>query len=53
MATRLTLLHAPSGVGKTSVLRAGVEPRLHLIGEGDDDLGLRRAAVAYVSDWSG
>src|SRR5919112_2914001 len=53
VATRLTLLFAPSGVGKTSVLRAGVVPRLHLIGEEDDDLGLRRAAVAYVRDWSG
>ncbi|MGR6963467.1 nSTAND1 domain-containing NTPase [Geodermatophilus sp. URMC 61] len=53
VAARLTLLYAPSGVGKTSVLRAGVVPRLHLIGEEDDDLGLRRAAVAYVSDWSG
>jgi hypothetical protein len=39
------------GSAKTSVLRAGVVPRLHLIGE--EDLGLRRAAVAYVSDWSG
>ena len=53
VAARLTLLYAPSGVGKTSVLRAGVVPRLHLIGEEDDDLGLRRAAVAYVRDWSG
>ena len=53
VAARLTLLYAPSGVGKTSVLRAGVVPRLHLIGEEDDDLGLRCAAVAYVRDWSG
>ncbi len=53
VAARFTLLYAPSGVGKTSVLRAGVVPRLHLIGEEDDDLGLRCAAVAYVSDWSG
>jgi hypothetical protein len=53
VAARLTLLYAPSGVGKTSVLRAGVVPQLHRIGEEDDDLGLRRAAVAYVRDWSG
>src|SRR3712207_6367603 len=49
VAARLTLLYAPSGVGKTSVLRAGVVPRLHEIGEGDEDVGIRSAAVAYVS----
>ncbi|SHN88632.1 WD40 repeat, partial [Geodermatophilus obscurus] len=53
VAARLTLLYAPSGVGKTSVLRAGVVPRLHEIGTGDEDVGIRSAAVAYVSDWSG
>jgi WD40 repeat protein len=53
VTARLTLLYAPSGVGKSSVLRAGVVPHLHRIGEEDDDLGLRRPAVAYISDWSG
>ncbi len=53
VAARLTLLYAPSGVGKTSVLRAGVIPRLHEIGRGDEDVGMRSTAVAYVSDWSG
>jgi WD40 repeat protein len=51
-ASRLTLLYAPSGVGKTSVLRAGVLPQLHQLDEdSDDDLGLAGAAVAYVSTW--
>lgn len=53
IASRLTLLYAPSGVGKTSVLRAGVLPALHHIDdESDDDLDVSRAAVAYVSAWS-
>ncbi|MGH8967571.1 MAG: hypothetical protein ACRDXB_19905, partial [Actinomycetes bacterium] len=49
-ALRLTLLYAPSGVGKSSVLRAGVLPRLHNI---DDDLydDLAGAAVVYVNTW--
>lgn len=53
-AARLTLLYAPSGVGKSSVLRAGVVPRLReLAGEEDDqELGIARSAVAYVSEWS-
>jgi WD40 repeat protein len=51
-ASRLTLLYAPSGVGKTSVLRAGVLPRVHQLDEDSyDDLGLFGAAVAYVSTW--
>jgi WD40 repeat protein len=51
-ASRLTLLYAPSGVGKTSVLRAGVLPRLYRLDEDAyDDLGLFGAAVAYVSTW--
>src|SRR6476646_2267276 len=36
-AARLTLLFAPSGVGKSSVLRAGVLPRLRLLGDDDFD----------------
>jgi hypothetical protein len=53
-AARLTLLYAPSGVGKSSVLRAGVVPRLRELAEEDDDeeLGIARSAVAYLSEWS-
>lgn len=49
-ASRLTLLYAPSGVGKSSVLRAGVLPRLHNIDDDpyDDLVG---TAVAYVNTW--
>jgi WD40 repeat protein len=43
IAARLTVLYGPSGVGKTSLLRAGVARRLR--GEG--------AAVAVVASWSG
>jgi hypothetical protein len=51
-ASRLTLLYAPSGVGKSSVLRAGVLPRLHHIDDDSyDDMGVPGAAVAYVSAW--
>jgi WD40 repeat protein len=51
-ASRLTLLYAPSGVGKTSVLRAGVLPALHHIDDDSyDDLGVFGAAVVYVSSW--
>ncbi|MGH3752901.1 MAG: hypothetical protein ACRDRP_09425 [Pseudonocardiaceae bacterium] len=52
-ASRLTLLYAASGVGKSSVLRAGVLPRLHEIAtESYADLAVPDAAVAYVSEWS-
>lgn len=54
-AARLTLLFAPSGVGKSSVLRAGVVPRLRQLADDDfDEEGVAQttAAVAYVSDWS-
>jgi WD40 repeat protein len=53
-ASRLTLLYATSGVGKSSVLRAGVLPQLHEIDDDSydyDDLGVPGAAVAYVSAW--
>ncbi|MGH3801490.1 MAG: hypothetical protein ACRDTD_15420, partial [Pseudonocardiaceae bacterium] len=50
-ASRLTLLYAPSGVGKSSVLRAGVLPALHHIDDDSlDDLDVP-GAVAYVSTW--
>jgi WD40 repeat protein len=59
VAARLTLLYAPSGVGKSSVLLAGVLPRLRqLVADDvdDDDLDeedvTQAGAVAYVSDWS-
>jgi WD40 repeat protein len=54
-AARLTLLYAPSGVGKSSVLRAGVVPRLRELASEDDEeeeLAIARSAVAYVSEWS-
>jgi hypothetical protein len=52
-ASRLTLLYAPSGVGKSSVLQAGVLPRLHRVAtEMYEDLAIPGAAVAYVSNWS-
>lgn len=53
-AARLTLLYAPSGVGKSSVLRAGVLPRLRRRAEedaDDEDEDPIRAVIAYVSDW--
>ena len=43
IAARLTVLYGPSGVGKTSLLRAGVAHRLRAEG----------AAVVVVSNWSG
>ncbi len=54
-AARLTLLYAPSGVGKSSVLRAGVLPRLRQLADDDvdeEDVAATTAAVACVSDWS-
>src|SRR5918998_4319355 len=51
-ASRLTLLYAPSRVGKSSVLRAGVLPALHHLDDDSyADLGIPGAAVAYVSTW--
>ncbi|MGH3945573.1 MAG: WD40 repeat domain-containing protein [Pseudonocardiaceae bacterium] len=51
-ASRLTLLYAASGVGKSSVLRAGVLPQLHDIDDDpDDERDLSGPAVAYVSTW--
>ncbi|TMK69456.1 MAG: hypothetical protein E6G50_12290 [Actinobacteria bacterium] len=44
MASRLTVLYGPSGVGKTSLLRAGVA---HALREAPD------AAVVVVSSWGG
>src|SRR5262249_20743584 len=44
MASRLTVLYGPSGVGKTSLLRAGVARALHEIPD---------ASVVVASAWSG
>jgi WD40 repeat protein len=52
-AARLTLLYAESGVGKSSVLRAGVLARLH--GFADNDLRVRgspRLVPVVFSSWS-
>jgi WD40 repeat protein len=52
-AARLTLLYAESGVGKSSVLRAGVVARLH--GFADRDLETRgspRLVPVVFSSWS-
>ena len=47
LASRLTVLYGPSGVGKSSLLRAGVVRSLRELSE-TDTLG-----VAYLSAWSG
>ncbi|MGH3825469.1 MAG: PQQ-binding-like beta-propeller repeat protein [Pseudonocardiaceae bacterium] len=52
-ASRLTLLYAASGVGKSSVLRAAALPLLQQIaGESYEDLGVPDAAAAYIREWS-
>ncbi|MGH3694706.1 MAG: hypothetical protein ACRDRX_12105 [Pseudonocardiaceae bacterium] len=51
--SRLTLLYAASGVGKSSVLRAGALPQFQQTArESYADLGVPDAAVAYVREWS-
>src|SRR5712691_8564235 len=49
MASRLTVLYGPSGVGKSSVLSAGVSHRLrsHMERAGED----ARVAVTVFRDW--
>ena len=49
---RLVFLYAPSGVGKTSVLRAGVLPLLAREVAGDAEAGVGSSAVVYVGDWA-
>ena len=48
VASRLTVLYGPSGVGKSSLLRAGAVHRLRA-----DVRGASRVAVAYVGSWEG
>jgi WD40 repeat protein len=47
LASRLTVLYGPSGVGKSSLLRAGVVRTLRA------EPGLPRPAVAYYGSWAG
>lgn len=47
LASRLTVLYGPSGVGKSSLLRAGVVHSMRRLSETE------QLAVAYVSSWSG
>ncbi len=47
LASRLTVLYGPSGVGKSSVLRAGAVNALRRLGDTED------VAVGYFSSWSG
>jgi len=54
MAARLTLVYGESGVGKSSILRAGV---VHHLREHEGDAGLAgespRLLVVYVKRWAG
>src|ERR1700722_16692873 len=52
IASRLTLLYGSSGVGKTSVLNAGVLSRMRRLAE-DRPFhdGSRRSVVVMFSDW--
>ncbi|HEX8247153.1 MAG TPA: ATP-binding protein, partial [Pyrinomonadaceae bacterium] len=52
-ASRLTLLYGPSGVGKSSVLNAGVSHRLHRMAhECVQEYGLPEFAVVNFRNWS-
>jgi hypothetical protein len=54
MAARLTLVYGASGVGKSSVLRAGVVHQLRAQeAEVDHTAGVPRLVVVYVNEWSG
>ena len=52
MASRLTVLYGPSGVGKSSLLQAGVMRQLRRMAEGVFSyLAVDRAIVVYQSSW--
>jgi CHASE2 domain-containing sensor protein len=49
LSSRLTLLYGQSGIGKSSILCAGVVNRLRRSQAGSENVS--RVAVVYVSDW--
>jgi hypothetical protein len=52
MASRLTLFYGPSGVGKSSVLRAGVAHHLRRLARDNlDETGSPQLAVAVFNSW--
>lgn len=52
-ASKLTLFYGPSGVGKSSVLRAGVVYNLnHLIRQEQQQYGAPSFAIAYFKTWT-
>jgi WD40 repeat protein len=52
MASRLTVLYGPSGVGKSSLLQAGVMPLLRQAGEGAFSfLAVEDTIVVYCNSW--
>jgi hypothetical protein len=53
-AARLTIVYGPSGVGKSSILRAGVVASLRKLGEEElNNFGTPGFAVVILSSWAG